>query len=311
MTNQYNVTLLIEDNACALIYASEIESFTQALSYNTNILNVDYYKFKSENNKLVLDTSYDTANNETSLVFIVSSATSTIWKNGEIYNLLENLQSNALVNIINLLPKKMWEKTSLDTYSNLITIDPTVQNNNKINNTLPYLISKDEFDNSLIVPIIEINKADKLLATIIEGGKVDNALLYSGVQHIPSYTSSEQLSTNQEIKNYRVLCSDEAFSLTMYLSVLKSFTISDMQYIQEYMLPGTNKSVLAECMLGGVVEINADTDSSYKIKDNIKEELSNTISATKAYSIKLLMKELTNTEFDKDYKSEEQNKFKM
>lgn len=78
------------------------------------------------------------------------------------------------------------------------------------------------------MPIININKADKLLATIIEGGKVDNALLYKSDQHIPSYTSSEQLSTNQEIKNYRVLCSDEAFSLTMYLSVLKSFTISDM-----------------------------------------------------------------------------------
>lgn len=75
------------------------------------------------------------------------------------------------------------------------------------------------------------------------------------------------------------------------------------------MLPGTNKSVLAECMLGGVVEINAD--SSYKIKDNIKEELSNTISATKAYSIKLLMKESTNAEFDKDCKSEAQNKLKM
>lgn len=308
MQNKYNVILLVEGTPCAEIYNEEIEAFKQTLSHNVNVASVESFQFKNENNKIVIDDDCKELLTD-NLVFVISSGTSAIWKNGEMYNTLEDLQSTALVNMVNLLPKKLWDKTGLDTYSHLITVSSEIKNNNNIINTLPYLISKAQFDNSLILPTTDINNANKLLSTIIDGGIVDNVVLYKGNQHIVSYNPTDTLNTNQEIKAYRALCSDNAFSLAMHLSVLDSFSMSDMKKVQEYMLPGTDKLVLAECMLGNIIEINSD--NNYKIKDNIRQELRDTISLSKTHAIKLLMKELPAHQIDSKNDLEIKNQMRI
>lgn len=185
-----------------------------------------------------------------------------------------------------------------------------MKNNASIINELPFLISKDEFKDSLIIPMTDINHTNQLMDAILKGGKVDNILLYKGDHSVPTFKSQEIITTNQEITSYRALCSDEAFSLTIYLSVLDSFTLSDMQLIKEHTLPEADKSVLAQCILSGMVESSGFNNTMFHIKENIKQELSQTISPVKAFDIKLLIEQQKIKELNDD-KAEMKNKKKM
>lgn len=112
MKNQYNVTVLIEDTGCTRLYNPEIENFKQNISDKFDSHNVQYYKFTGKNDQILIDSSYKQSNSsDNNLVFIVATGTSTIWGNGEIYNLIENLQTCALVNIINVIPKNYGTDT--------------------------------------------------------------------------------------------------------------------------------------------------------------------------------------------------------
>ena len=289
-----NVTLLVEESIATKIYKSEIEELKEKMFNNPDFDSVQVSILTNENNKAVINGGLDNNTKENNLVFIVSPTCSPIWSNGEVYNLLNDLKSNSLVNIIHILPQHDWEKVRLTTYSNTLTITPDVKSNSQINNTLPFLISKDEFKDTLLLPITTLNNVDQLLSTITNGGQITNTILYQGDNSVD--LCSQPKDTKQQIREFRFKTSEDAFALALYMSRLESFTLSDMDFVRQHMLPHTDKHATVLCTLGNIMEEITTQDfrnmePRYKLKDDIREELSGSISFSKAYAITLLMEE--------------------
>lgn len=343
MNNQYNVSLIIEDSLCSKIYAPEIEKLKE--NFYSKFTTVKEYIFKEQDKKLVLD-NVDAQDNH--LVFIISSTCSPIWNNDEMYNFIEKIQSSSLVNIINLLPERMWRNLPMDTRSDIVSTLPSgIKNNLQIEKQLLEFMQPEDLNDCVLLPHATIDAVDELLSIIRNGGTVNNACLYKRSPFIP-YANTSEITPAHKVATYRQMVSQDDYSLAIYFSIADSFTISDIDFVRQHMLPSSDKSSIAAFMLGGLIEkapainndqiafeqtslinektpqaysltmsysgprtLSVEPEQRYKIKESLSAELFRALRYSEEHAIKVLLHEKKNQDAMNDYANEIKAKPKM
>lgn len=262
---KYNVILLIEDSISPKIWKQEVEILKEKFNNNNKFNTIKNYTFKTEDKKLVIEkTTIDSIissnkNTENNLVFVLSDTCSKIWRNNEVYNLLNELQNNSLVSIINLLPKSMWRGLAIETSTEIKTnLHIGTQNNIQIERQLPlpWYLEQEDLDILLLFPMTNIDEADNLINTIVNGGKVSNAGFYKNIDDLELINNPiiKETTASEKVSLFRSKTYQEGCSLAAYFSIVDSFTISDVDFVRKHMLPKSDKSVIAQLFLGGILD---------------------------------------------------------
>lgn len=304
--SKYNITLLVENCISAEIWKPEIEDFKNKLNIDSQFNTINNYNFNMGENLLIKDENNNIINlleqktNENNLVLIISDARSMLWKNGELYTVLNELKNTSLVSFVSLLPTSMFMVQSIGNHGGIRSdIIGGSQNNNQIT------IDEEEKEfinpNSLVLPSTNITQIDNLLDTLINGGALENIQVFKNNIFKAKKNSREQ--TPEEIaeqiyKRYDQLClsvssSIEPFQLAAFFAIEESFTLSDLDFIRQKMLPDSNKNLLSQVMVGGIVEkVNANNEEQrYKMKEGVDKILRRSLTRTEHNIFKLLLDE--------------------
>lgn len=230
------------------------------------------------------------------LVFVISDASSILWRNSEIHTFINKLKKISLVSLVNLLPKDMYMVQAVDVNSDIRSnIVENTQNNNQISIEDGYINP-----NGLVLPVANINKTDSLVSTLINGGALENIQVFLNNEFKESKKNTKTIEQNAEdtVQRYKQLCyvasaSMEPFQLAAFFSEVESFTVSDVDFVRQYMLPASNKSILNPFMLGGIVEkTNGEAEETrYKMKEGVDLILRRSLRGKDYEVVKLLLAE--------------------
>lgn len=298
--NNYSVTLLIEDNSASEVWQNEIEQFKNKLIADSQFTEITTYTFQGNEKLLLKDkdkqlvTNIKENTNENNLVFVISDAASMLWKNGEVYNILDQFKLNSLVSIINLLPQHMWMIHEIEaTSSFLTTIAPHAKTNKQAIIENPYY---EPTDSGTFFPIGSIEEVNTFLYTLLHGGETQSAQVFKNNMPIKDNPNKEKmLPSEKSVYKFRHSVSNEAYYLAAFLSGTQSFTISDVDFVRQHMLPSTNKNILVEFVTGGILELYPNIDSNketrYKMKEGINNLLLRSLRHTDDQAVQLLLKE--------------------
>lgn len=257
----YNATLILEDTISSKIWSEEITQLKEKFLKDYNFNSVQILNIAKADKLSIVDQNLQPIKIENNLigndlVFFVTDAVSNVWHNGQINTLVEQINNKCLVSVINILPKKMWQRTSLNVDSSIVTTIPkNIKNNLQIVAALPDYMEAEDMNVFLTLPTANIDKVNELLNIISKGGVIPTTSLYIGEASTLEFGREESMSVAQRQEMaYRMSSTQDSYSLAVFFSNVKSFTLSDINFVKDHMLPGTDKSIIAEMMLGGITE---------------------------------------------------------
>lgn len=320
MNNQanYNLILLIEDSVSSKVWKEEIEQLKEKVLHQEDFSSVQIYHFdknkneqlvvKSDNNEIVnVQESLKQKNN---LVIIVSDVCSKIWHNNQVYETINNLSKKSLVSIVNILPKDMWRGLAVDSFLEVkSTLPVNIQNNSEIINKVPSYLDQEELDHIIIMPMIELHETDKLLNSVKNGGSIQTTYLYDDNLSLLIDNNQKPKTVKEQMKHYTARVFQPAVMLAQYFSEVESFTISDLEYVRKNMLPDTDKSTVAQFLLGGILDKEENNDNAlivsypeaksknenyetrYKMKPGIADEFKRFTNNYDTDKVKLLLQQ--------------------
>lgn len=322
--HNYNLILMIEDTVSSKIYKEEIEQLKDNLNNQHDFLSVTVYHFdKNKNEKLVVKDSQEQIVDikedipeKNNLVMIVSDVCSKIWHNNQVYETINSLSENSLVSIINVLPKIMWRGLAVDTFLEVkSTLPVNIKNNEQIINKVPSYLDAEELEHIIIMPMVQLQDTEKLLYAINNGGQIQTTYLYDDNLSLLIEHNQQPQSVKKLIHQYTARVFQPAVSFAQYLSDIESFTISDLEYVRKHMLPDTDKSVVAQFLLGGIVDkyevinsclkvsysestakpsVTPQEQTRYKIKSDVAEQFKKFLNSNDNDKVKLLLQEKLN-----------------
>lgn len=317
-SHNYNVIVMIENTVSSKIWKEEIEQLQNNFTDQNEFETIHIYHFdKNDNKNLVVKNSNNeivdiqkSLKEKNNLVFIVSDVCSTLWHNNQAYKTIQSLSEKSLVSIINILPKSMWRGLSVDTFLEVkSTLPLNIKNNAEIINKVPSYLDSEELEHIIIMPMVELHETDKLFKSIINGGTIQSTFLYDDNLSLSRDSNQQPQSAKNQANSYMSRVFQPAVNLATYFSNVDTFTISELDFVRKQMLPETDKSTVAQFLLGGIVDkeninnnsfIVSYSDSKdklleqeirYKMKPGIAQEFKRFLNNYEDTKVQLLLKE--------------------
>jgi formylglycine-generating enzyme required for sulfatase activity len=176
------------------------------------------------------------------------------WSRPAIYTLLEQWSQKGIVNILQLLPKRLWSRSVLG-QQQYLKLNSLPLSPNKICNFPVVSLESETLDNwiNLLKGIVN-NQADGYLLIYPELPPIDTAPL----PH-----------PQQRVKDFQIISSATALRLAEYLSTTL-VTLPVIRVIQYTMLPPSNPSHVAEVLMGGLFKPLDETITPHIDPDEIE-----------------------------------------
>lgn len=130
-------------------------------------------------------------------------------------------------------------------------------------------------------------------------GKVNNMMLFDESNlddKLETFTDKEKEAYyKNKMNKFQYGSAIDGYQLAAYFSIIEDFTVSDMKFVQQHMLPESKKEILINFALSNLVEsINSDDKKSeprYKINEGLSLILKRSLRNRDAKVVELLLKE--------------------
>jgi hypothetical protein len=215
------------------------------------------------------------------LILVITDCVSPAWRTGFITSLLTKWGRSNLVTILQVLPKRLWSRTSLDAAIPVRLSTPSPAAPNRRLKVLPLNDWESEGSSAgLPIPIVTLEPnsiADWAQMVARAGSTAIPGFRFGNISQEAEVFGS--LSAVERVQRFRALASPMARKLAGLLSATP-VTLSIVNLIQQTMLPESRLEHVAEIFLGGLLkEIPSDKESTpsgdvqYEFFDGVRDLL--------------------------------------
>lgn len=203
--------------------------------------------------------------NDPHVILVISDCVATAWHNGQSAKLINDLGKSNLVTIIQLLPKMLWQRTSLSEALMVKFSNPFIEEKNKHIKCTPLNFYDKELSYSIPIPIVTLTSTVmRTWAKSITGikgvwSRGVKLLLNSEAENYPEIQvkqgklTTEKISAKELLDNFYSVASPLARRLVVLLSTIP-FDFSLVRLVRQTLLPQANQEHLAEVFLSGLIE---------------------------------------------------------
>lgn len=312
MDNQkYNVSLLIEDNIVSEVFQKEIAQVKEKLQQLPNVTELNTYKLTGSDTLKVLNDNHEIVNlsdkksneNITQLVLVISDNNSVLWNNTEAYNFLNELKENSLVGLVGYEHLDPLKERSIEMETKVyFNVLPNAKTNKDMKVDEENSWGRiDDYPHGLFLPSARLDNIDELLNGFMNNGQVNTVMIYDNIHHENFYNTIKKLTENKDVKyferklnKYACGAGVNGYQLAAYFSVIDDFTVSDMKFVQQHMLPESTKDTLMHFALSSMVDkVDSDINAEqrYKIKPGLCPILHRSLRNKDANAVEILLKE--------------------
>ena len=218
------------------------------------------------------------------LILLVSDLVSSVWSRPETYTLLQEWGRKGMVNLLQLLPERLWLRTNLGQQKSL-KLNASVRLTSNQNLTIIPSSKKQEIsqDGEFKLPVLCLDpnileEWSKLLM-----GVGNNQSVGYGIKpdnHRYSNFVQEEITATERVERFQEIASPNAVRLAKHLSAVL-VTLPVIRVIQYTMLPQFNQGHVAEVLMGGLFKplsekitpnINPD-EIEFEFFDGVRDEL--------------------------------------
>ena len=218
------------------------------------------------------------------LILLVSDLVSSVWSRPETYTLLQEWGRKGMVNLLQLLPERLWLRTNLGQQKSL-KLNASVRLTSNQNLTIIPSSKKQEIsqDGEFKLPVLCLDpnileEWSKLLM-----GVGNNQSVGYGIKpdnHRYSNFVQEEITATERVERFQEIASPNALRLAEHLSAVL-VTLPVIRVIQYTMLPQFNQGHVAEVLMGGLFKplsekitpnINPD-EIEFEFFDGVRDEL--------------------------------------
>lgn len=311
MDNKYNVSLLIEDNFISEVFKEEINQVKEKLQQLSNIKEFNTYTLTGLDKLQVLNDNHEAVNlvdkksndNETHMVLVISDNNSVLWNNKEAYDFLNALKEHSLVGLVAYERLDPLKERSIEMETKVyFDVLPNAKSNKdmKVDEDNSWGRMED-YPHGLFLPSARIDNVDELLNGFMNHAQVDSVMIYDNIHHENFYKTIQKLTEKNDVtyferklNKYKCGAGVNGYQLAAYFSIVDSFTVSDMKFVQQHMLPESTKQTLMHFALSSMVDkVDSDIDAEqrYKIKQGLCPILHRSLRDKDANAVELLLKE--------------------
>jgi len=273
-TKRFSLTLIIDSSPTMEIWESVIDDFIKSIQkyYIFNDIIIYYLDDKlytTQDQTKKPNPHWYKHKSKDDLIWILSDMVSPTWEKGEILAHIAQWQKYALVAIIQMLPKRLWNATKLlDASIDKFQSTQKFSSNPKLySRTEAILQHEEDVGEYFKIPIINFtqNSIDAYgsMMRLLSHSFVDGAIFenedFEGEYH--SSTTQSTKSLEQRLRNFYKYASTPAKELLELLAVVP-LSIPIIKLVQQKLLPTAPKSTLAK-YLSATSSIESSKEESF------------------------------------------------
>ena len=218
------------------------------------------------------------------LILLVSDLVSSVWSRPETYTLLQQWGRKGMVNLLQLLPERLWLRTTLGQQKSL-KLNASVRLTSNQNLTIIPSSKKQEFsqDGEFKLPVLCLDPNILEEWSNLLMGVGNNQSVGYGIKpdnHRYSNFNQEEITATERVERFQQIASPNALRLAEHLSAVL-VTLPVIRVIQYTMIPNFNQGHVAEVLMGGLFKplsekitpnINPD-EIEFEFFDGVRDEL--------------------------------------
>ena len=218
------------------------------------------------------------------LILLVSDLVSSVWSRPETYTLLQQWGRKGMVNLLQLLPERLWLRTTLGQQKSL-KLNASVRLTSNQNLTIIPSSKKQEFsqDGEFKLPVLCLDPNILEEWSNLLMGVGNNQSVGYGIKpdnHRYSNFVQEEITATERVERFQQIASPNALRLAEHLSAVL-VTLPVIRVIQYTMIPKFNQGHVAEVLMGGLFKplsekitpnINPD-EIEFEFFDGVRDEL--------------------------------------
>ena len=218
------------------------------------------------------------------LILLVSDLVSSVWSRPETYTLLQEWGRKGMVNLLQLLPERLWLRTTLGQQKSL-KLNASVRLTSNQNLTIIPSSKKQEIsqDGEFKLPVLCLDPNILEEWSNLLMGVGNNQSVGYGIKpdnHRYSNFVQEEITATERVERFQQIASPNALRLAEHLSAVL-VTLPVIRVIQYTMIPKFNQGHVAEVLMGGLFKplsekitpnINPD-EIEFEFFDGVRDEL--------------------------------------
>jgi formylglycine-generating enzyme required for sulfatase activity len=218
------------------------------------------------------------------LILLVSDLVSSVWSRPETYTLLQQWGRKGMVNLLQLLPERLWLRTTLGQQKSL-KLNASVRLTSNQNLTIIPSSKKQEIsqDGEFKLPVLCLDPNILEEWSNLLMGVGNNQSVGYGIKpdnHRYSNFVQEEITATERVERFQQIASPNALRLAEHLSAVL-VTLPVIRVIQYTMIPNFNQGHVAEVLMGGLFKplsekitpnINPD-EIEFEFFDGVRDEL--------------------------------------
>ncbi|MEV0938626.1 SAV_2336 N-terminal domain-related protein [Streptomyces phaeochromogenes] len=201
---------------------------------------------------------------ESPVVLLLTDAVDTRWRSASAGSFLTAWARTGPFAILHLLPKRLWRGTAFPAQPHLITAERPFPMASELTLFEPLSESRVERPSGTVpVPVVPLSPValSSWAKLLTQPGRrhMADAVLYATNEHVAPSFSDETAPADRRpadvlLKQFRASFSPEAYRLAVRLSAVRPLSTPIIQLVRTATLPEASSSVVAEVLLGGLLE---------------------------------------------------------
>jgi len=279
----FDLNMIIDTNNSMLLWDDAITHFIESVMFSAYFKKVEIYEFDSSSETIVFRnrrtksvTSLFKSQQTLNLVF--TDAIGKAWRSNQMYMEIDKLSKYALTTIVSMLPKYMWQRTSLRRGSSeFMKATKTFPKNRNLISRYYFVEEKlSKNKNSIRIPIIHYDESffeyfSKLVLN--EKDSVIETRVFEDLQLIELDDSEEPIDAKIRVERFFNSAVTATRELAIYCSVipLNKSLIQELIHVKNL---GDNMDIFAEFYFSGLLDRKAKAEfGDYEFYNGVRKEL--------------------------------------
>ncbi|KML60938.1 hypothetical protein VL15_07475 [Burkholderia cepacia] len=261
---QFDVALVIEDCTSAEIRRQALGELATILRQDSGLRHVDVYRLSGDVHLRLTnigngrDYGMQTlaGDNHGRLVIFATDGTSKRWRNGSVQRFIHGLGQRTSVSMLHMLPRAAWRHTHIGAPSLMLYSSAPAGPNTRMGYEAPWWLDDSE-DEGLVIPLLELDPASIgawARGISSQGGAMPGVYISIPKTEMTEPAPDTAPTPGERVALYRSIVSTAAYDMAVFLSRIDPVTLPIMRLVQRTMQPDTDEGVLAEVLVGGLLQ---------------------------------------------------------
>ncbi len=291
----FALNVLIDTNESMFLWEESIEYFIKELKHSYDFTEVTYIEFNSAKEQVELKNRRAKLGQSKTLNLVFADTVGKAWRNNQMFLLLDAFSKGSFTAIVSMLPKQMWQRTSLREGERRFMKNSKFPPNNRALKAEYAFIEEGFSKKNIKIPIIPFDdSAFEYLSKVLLAtkGSLIETRVFEDLERIALDEVETELDAKTRVKRFFNSAQPQAKELAIYCSVLPL----NKKIIKELIkLKGLgNIDAFAEFYFGGLLDKTLKTKlGTYEFYEGVQKELLQHISIEVAKELWEMLAEIT------------------